>query len=107
MPIIKSAKKRAEQALVRQARNYNVRTALRKAIRSLMDAAKTGDKAAAEKLLPEAYKLVDMAAKKHVLPRNTADRRKSLLARSVANAEMNKKKSEEGTAKKRTSKKKA
>src|SRR5690349_1607583 len=100
MPIIKSAKKRAKQSLVRQARNYNVRTALRKAIREVMDACKTGDKAAAEKLLPAAYKLVDTAAKKRVLTRNTADRRKSLLARSVANAEMAQKKAEAAAPKK-------
>ncbi len=100
MPIIKSAKKRAQQSLVRQARNYNVRTALRKGIREVMDTAKTGDKTAAEKLLPQAYKLIDTAAKKHVLARNTADRRKSLLARTVANAESTKKKTDAAAPKK-------
>jgi small subunit ribosomal protein S20 len=99
MPIIKSAKKRAKQSLVRQARNYNVRTALRKGVREVMDACKEGDKAAAEKLLPGAYKLIDTAAKKRILSRNTADRRKSLLARSIAAAETPKKKVEASTKK--------
>ncbi|QQR54904.1 30S ribosomal protein S20 [Candidatus Peregrinibacteria bacterium] len=84
MPIIKSAKKRAKQSLVRQARNYNVRTAVRKSMRSVMDAVKAGDKAEAEKMMSTAYKQIDLATKKNVLQKNTAARRKSLLARSVA-----------------------
>ncbi len=108
MPIIKSAKKRARQSLVRQARNYNVRTALRKAIREVMDACKDGDKSKAEKLLPAAYKLIDTAAKKRILASNTADRRKSLLARSIAAAETPKKKVEATAPKKaKPTKKKA
>lgn len=91
MPIIKSAKKRARQSIVRQARNYNVRTALKKAVREVMDACKAGDQAAAEKLLPHAYKVIDTAAKKRVLAKNTAARRKSLLARNVAAANAPKK----------------
>ncbi len=84
MPIIKSAKKRAKQSLVRQARNYNVRTAVRKSMRAVMDAVKAGDKSEADKLLSNAYKQIDMAAKKNVLQKNTASRRKSLLARTIA-----------------------
>lgn len=84
MPIIKSAKKRAKQSLVRQARNYNVRTAVRKAMRAVMDAVKAGNKTEAEKNMSAAYKQIDMAAKKNVLAKNTASRRKSLLARTVA-----------------------
>lgn len=84
MPIIKSAKKRAKQSLVRQARNYNVRTAVRKTTRAVMDAVKAGDKAGAEKMISAAYKQIDLAAKKNVLQKNTASRRKSLLARSIA-----------------------
>lgn len=91
MPIIKSAKKRAKQALVRQDRNYNVRTAVRKAMRNVMEAAKAGNKAEAEKLMSVAYKQVDLAAKKHVLLKNTAARRKSLLARTVAGMSSKKK----------------
>ncbi len=83
MPIIRSAKKRARQAEVRQARNYNVRTAVRKAIRTFMDAIKSGNTAEAEKTMPKAYKVIDTATKKKVLSKNTAARRKSLLARQL------------------------
>jgi small subunit ribosomal protein S20 len=102
MPIIKQAKKRVKQARVRQARNYNVRTAVRKAIRAVNDAIKAGDKAAAEKALVTAQKAIDMAAKKGVLQSNTASRRKSRLARDIAGMGAKK---EAAPAKKTTAKK--
>lgn len=85
MPIIKSAKKRVAQAKVRQARNYNTRTAVRKAIRAVDEAVKSGDKTGAETALTKAYKVIDTAAKKKVLQKNTASRRKSTLARKITN----------------------
>lgn len=85
MPVIKSAKKRAKQALVRRDRNFNVRTALKKGIRNLTDSVKAGNKKAAEGFLQKAYKVIDMATKKKILHRNTAARRKSSLAKMVAN----------------------
>ncbi|MBT4384167.1 30S ribosomal protein S20 [Candidatus Peregrinibacteria bacterium] len=84
MPILKSAKKRVLQTKVRQARNYNTRTALRKAIRAVLDAVDASDSAAAEKALQVAFKAIDTAEKKNILHKNTAARRKSSLARSVA-----------------------
>ncbi len=85
MPIIKSAKKRVLQSAKRQARNYKVRTALKKAIRALLEAVKVGNKADAEKLLSASYKVIDTASKKHILNRKTAARRKSMLAKAIAN----------------------
>lgn len=84
MPIIKSAKKRVTQSLKRQVRNYNTRTALRKAIRRVTEAVKAGDKSLAETELAAAYKVIDTAAKKNVLQKNTAARRKSGLAKSIS-----------------------
>lgn len=91
MPIIKSAKKRASQALVRQARNYNARTAVRKSLRAIADAVKAGDMSVAEKGVAQAYKVIDTAAKKNVLHKNTAARRKALVARMVSGIESKKK----------------
>ncbi|MFA4815605.1 MAG: 30S ribosomal protein S20 [Candidatus Gracilibacteria bacterium] len=84
MPIIKSAKKAAKQSLVKRDRNYLTRTALHKALRAFNDAAKAGKKAEAEKLLTPTYKLIDTATKKRILEKNTAARRKSLLAHTLA-----------------------
>ncbi len=92
MPIIKQAKKRVKQAAVRQERNYSVRTALRKAIRTVADASKAGKKADAEKGLSVAYKVIDTATKKNILHKNTAARRKSALAKMVGALEEKKKK---------------
>lgn len=88
MPIIKSAKKAAKQSLVKRDRNYLTRTALRKALRSFNDAIKDGKMAEAKKLLAPAYKIIDTAAKKKVLEKNTAARRKSLLARKLTEAKV-------------------
>ncbi len=84
MPILKQSKKRVRQTRTKQARNYNVRTGARKAIRAVLEAVKAGDKAGAEKLLVAAYKAIDTAEKKNILQKNTAARRKSLLAKEVA-----------------------
>ncbi len=83
MPIIKSAKKKAKQAIVHRDRNYLTRIALKKAIRLFTDAAKSGNKTEAEKLIPATYKIIDTAAKKKVIEANTAARRKSLLAKMI------------------------
>jgi small subunit ribosomal protein S20 len=84
MPIIKSAKKKAKQDVSRRDRNYLTRTAVRKAVRAFSDAIKAGKKAEAEKLLTTTYKVIDTAAKKKIFEKNTAARRKSLLARQLA-----------------------
>ncbi len=85
MPIIKSAKKRVLQTAKKQKRNYAVRDVLKKAIKDVLLAVKSGSKADAEKLLPNAYKVIDTAAKKRILNRKTANRRKAMLAKAIAN----------------------
>ena len=84
MPIIKSAKKKARQDIHRQARNYLTRTALKKTIRTFNDAVKGGKKEEMAKALSAAYKVIDTAAKKKILEKNTAARRKASLAKKVA-----------------------
>ncbi len=70
--------------MVHRERNYNVRTAVRKSIREVSDAVKEGEKKVATGALSKAFKVIDTAAKKHVLHKSTADRRKSLLSRMIA-----------------------
>ena len=83
MPVIKSAKKKARQARVHEARNKALRTRIKTFMKKIMVLSKT-DVEQAKKLLPEAYSVMDTACKKHLLHRNNADRKKSLLARTVA-----------------------
>lgn len=83
MPLTKSAEKRARQSLVRRDRLRPYKTRVNTIMRKVMDAVKAGKKDEAAKLLPEAYKIIDTAAKKKILHPNTAKRRKSVLARAA------------------------
>jgi small subunit ribosomal protein S20 len=81
MPIIKSAIKRVRQSDKRRQRNLitqrNYKT-LVKEFETLIEAGKTAE---AQKLFPEVQKALDLAAKKNILHKNTAGRRKSRLAK--------------------------
>jgi small subunit ribosomal protein S20 len=84
MPIIKSAMKRARQALVRRSRNLQVKRAIHNDTRAVMDAASAGDSSLTQDKLREAQSQIDRAVKKGTLHKNTAARRKSrLVAASV------------------------
>lgn len=84
MPITESAIKRAKQNLVRRARLQPYKTQMKTMMRKLSDAVKAGKKDEAVKLLPQVYKSIDTAAKKHLIHSRTASRKKSLVARMVA-----------------------
>lgn len=84
MPITSSAIKAARQSEVRRLRRMPAKTQMKNAVRAVMDLVKDGKKDEAAKALPRAYKLIDMAAKKHLIHKNNASRKKSLLARLVS-----------------------
>lgn len=84
MPIIKSAKKRMKQNIVRAERNKSTRSQAKTYMKKVLTAVKEGKKEEAQKGLSMAYAMIDTATKKNILHPNTASRRKSLLARSVA-----------------------
>lgn len=84
MPIIQSAKKRAKQTKVREARNRITKKNMREASKALLEDAKNGGKNAAE-LFKKAQSTIDTAVKKNILHKNTGSRKKSRL-----NAELKK-----------------
>lgn len=86
MPIIKSAIKRAKQALVRRSRNLQVKRAVKQDITALHTALESKDTADIQTKLAAAYSEIDRAVKKGTLHKNTAARRKSALAHAVAKA---------------------
>jgi small subunit ribosomal protein S20 len=86
MPIIQSAMKRAKQALVRRSRNLQVKRAIKQDISSLHAAITTGDTKDIQTTLSAAYSEIDRAVKKGTLHKNTAARRKSVLAHTGAKA---------------------
>lgn len=86
MPIIKSAIKRAKQALVRRSHNLQVKRAVKLDITAVHSAIAAGDTKVIAESLGAAYSELDRAVKKGTLHKNTAARRKSQLAHAVAKA---------------------
>lgn len=81
MPKTLSAIKRSRQNAVRHARLVPYKTHMKTMLRKIGDAAKTGNKDEIAKLMPAVQKSIDMAAKKGLIHRRNADRKKSLVAK--------------------------
>lgn len=84
MAITKSAKKAARQSIKRRAINLVYKNNLKnliKEVRSLVLAKKIEE---AKNVLPMLYRALDKAAKKGVIKKNTASRKKSRLTKLVA-----------------------
>lgn len=80
MPRTASATKRARQGKVRHARLQPYKTQMKTMIRKLHDAVSEGKKDQVLALLPAVQKSIDFAAKKGIIHRNTADRKKASAA---------------------------
>ena len=76
-----SAQKRHRQNLKRQARNRGIKTRVRSAAKSALDAIEGNDKEAAAHSLREVTRVLHKAASKGTLSRNTASRKIARLSR--------------------------
>lgn len=85
MPILKSAKKALRQNIARRERNAKVKNNVRALAKKLTKIIAAKNTPEIEKTLILAIKAIDKAAKNHIIPKNTASRKKSLLSR-LANA---------------------
>ena len=83
MPNIKSAKKRLRTSEVARQSNVAVRTHVKSARRSFIVASEASDKKASEAAFKAYCSVLDNAAKKGVLKKNTAVRRKSRAAETL------------------------
>jgi len=83
MPITTSAKKALRGSKRKKIVNDRRVKAMKDAIKKIEKLVKAGKKEDAKKALPAAYQAIDKAAKINVLPRNTAARKKSRLAKLV------------------------
>ena len=83
MANIKSARKRARQALVRRAHNASLRTAVRTAMKNVAKAVAAGKKDSAAKALAESQRVIDRVVAKGVMHRNAGKRHKARLAHAV------------------------
>ena len=77
MPNLKSAKKRVRQNEVRHAANQQVRTRVKHARRAVNEALSAGDSQQGSSAVRAYHSILDKAAKKGVITRNTAIRRKA------------------------------
>jgi small subunit ribosomal protein S20 len=81
-----SAEKRNRQAQKRRARNVQVRTNVKSAVKKVRDLVAQGDAAGARAALDEAVSALGKAASKGVLHRNAASRRIGRLMKAAAAA---------------------
>ena len=83
MANIKSAKKRAKQTVVRNARNVAQRSMLRTAVKKVVKALDANDAAGAETAFASAQPLLDRMATRGLIHRNKAARHKSRLTARI------------------------
>jgi small subunit ribosomal protein S20 len=83
MANIKSARKRAKQAIERREHNMSLRTTVRTAIKNVKKAVASGNKEAAAKSLVASQRIIDRVVAKGVLHPNAGGRHKSRLAHAI------------------------
>ena len=83
MPQRRTAIKDLRKAHTKHLHNLQIKTDLKKTMKKFLSAA-TEKKADVKELLKEVYKKFDKAAKRHVMHKKTAARRKSRFARLLA-----------------------
>ena len=83
MPVIKSAQKQMRQTKTRTLKNQQIKNAYKTKIKEVKKGVGVLDTKKLQEKLSEGYKLIDKAAKKNVLHKNAAARKKSQLAKLV------------------------
>ena len=86
MPQRRTAIKELRKNHTRHMHNLDIKTGLKKTLKSFISAAKD-KKAEAKELLKTVYKKLDKAAKRNVVHKKTAARRKSRFAKLLAAAQ--------------------
>ena len=83
MANIKSAKKRAKQAVVRNARNGSQRSMMRTALKKVIKALDAKDKPGAESAYKTAEPLLDRYSSRGLIHKNKANRHKSRITARI------------------------
>lgn len=86
IPVHPSAEKRHRQSLKRQVRNRLIKSRARSAAKNALEAIGGKDPEAAAEALRQATKILDKAASKGVIKRNTASRKIARLSRRLHQA---------------------
>jgi len=80
---IKSAKKRAEISERNRLKNVSIKSAVKTAIRKVLETVKAAKSEELTAALNKAYSVIDKAVSKGVLHKNTAARKKSRITRHI------------------------
>ncbi len=91
MPNIKSAKKRVLVNEKKNERNTMLTSEMRTAIKEFNAALNTNNIEVAEQLLPETMSIIDQAATKGIITKNSADNRKARLSKKLSDIKSGKK----------------
>ena len=83
MPITKSAKKALRGSLVKKAANDRNKKNVKESFKKIEKLIKEKKKDEAKKVLPEFYSSIDKAAKRGVIKKNTASRKKSRVTKMI------------------------
>ncbi|PIP23365.1 MAG: 30S ribosomal protein S20 [Candidatus Nealsonbacteria bacterium CG_4_10_14_0_2_um_filter_38_17] len=83
MAIIKSAKKALRQSLRRRAQNLVYKQKMKSLVKEVRNLVSQKKLEEAKKILPQIYKALDKAAKKEVIKKKAASRKKSRLTKLV------------------------
>ena len=83
MAITKSVKKAIRQNVKRRKKNLIYKNKIKDLIKKARVLVKEKKEKEAKELLPQIYKILDKAAKKGVIKKNTASRRKSRIAKMI------------------------
>lgn len=81
MPITKSAEKALRQSIRKKKFNLSKKRAMNEIIRKIKKLKAEGKKDEAQKLVSSAYKTFDKAAKRGVIKKNAASRKKSRITK--------------------------
>ncbi|MCK4324749.1 MAG: 30S ribosomal protein S20 [Armatimonadetes bacterium] len=84
MPQIKSRRKHIRQTEKRTLRNRRLKQEIAKSTRAVLDAARSDGEEEIQQAMNRAYKAIDKASRAGVFHARRGDRKKSLLARQVA-----------------------
>ena len=87
MPNIKSSVRSVKTDALRKANNFPVKSALRGAARKVTESIEAGDQATAKEVFVKVSSIADKAARKGIIHKNAAARKKSRLAKSLNKAQ--------------------
>lgn len=84
MAITKNAKKAIRSSQMKRVYNIRTKAVLHDVVKEYTKLTKEQKTTEAQALLPQVYKALDKAAKRHVITKNTASRKKARLSKRVA-----------------------